>query len=119
MALERPDADGLIMDRAALFVSAQPVEKKITAPDGTEISVHVREVADSDWMRYVAVSASNDPDVQGGARAFLISKGWVNADGSPAATLEEAANLRTIVARQFVSRIIELNAPDRERKGNA
>lgn len=107
------------MDRSAFFISAQPVEKSVTMPDGTVSTVHLREVSDADWMRYVASSASNDIDTQAGARAFLISKAWVNADGSPALSLDDAARLKPIVARQFVRHISAINAPDPARPGNA
>lgn len=107
------------MDKRALFVSAQPVEKEITSADGTAIAVHVCEVSDSDWMRYVATSASNDPDVQAGARAYLIAKGCVDTTGEPQFTHEEACRLKIAIARQLVALIVEHNLPNKDRKGNA
>lgn len=106
------------MDRSALFVSAQPAERELILMDGTVTPVFVREVADADWMRYMAHIQSDNADVQGGARAFLISKGWVDIEGKPVATHEEACALRTPIARQLVKLIIALQ-PEPERKGNA
>lgn len=103
----------------ALFASTEAHPRKVTLPDGSEVELHFREIPAIELRRQHLAETSDDPAVRDGALARLISVGLCNADGTPAITQAQAAQLRPAVAGQMVSHILALSGFDGGDAGNA
>ena len=90
-----------------LFLSVALNKRTITLPDGTEHALLFKEAGSGVFRAYWRADA--DADAQDLAAARLIAASLVNEDGSPAITVERAAQLKPAVSGQIVAAILEVN----------
>jgi hypothetical protein len=79
---------------AGLVVASDPLVREVDFGGGNVQKIPFREISDADWFRYYTRLGSKDEDVRAAARAYLVSVGVANPDGSQAMTLEEALRLK-------------------------
>jgi len=78
----------------SLFVSTAVQEREIELPDGKKLVLHFKELTATDISRYVNALNSKDEDVSVMANAKLIAQSLCDAEGNPAVTVEQAAQLK-------------------------
>lgn len=93
------------------FVSATVHERKVTLADGSEHTLHFREVPAGEYRRFMLAEASDDEDVRIGSLARLIAASVCEADGKPALTYEQASRLKPTAANALLEAVLAVNAP--------
>lgn len=93
------------------FVSSAVHERKVTLADGTEHTLHFREVPAGEYRRFMLAEQSDDEDVRVGSMARLIAASVCEADGRPAMTYEKALQLKPTAANVLLEAVLAVNTP--------
>lgn len=91
----------------SLFLSEALNKRAIRLPDGTEHVLYFKEAGSGAFRAYWRAEA--DPESQDLAAARLIAASLVNVDGTPAISVERAAQLKPAVSGQILAVILEVN----------
>lgn len=93
----------------SLFVSKTVHERKVPLGDGTEHTMHFREIPSGEFRRFQLAEISEDLTVRLTAPAVLIAAGLCQKDGSDAITAAEAASLKPKVAVAIANTVLDVN----------
>lgn len=96
---------------ASFFVTDTIHEKKVKLGDGSEHTLHFKELPAVVFNKYLNGLRSDDEDVRAAAAIPVIVASLVNADGSQALTVEEAARLKPGPLFAITNAITEINEP--------
>lgn len=94
---------------AEFFVSGSLEAKPVALEDGTEHTLWFRQVSAMEYRRFQLAEHSDDDDVRAGSMARLIAASLCNPDGTPALTLERAAQLKPRAAGALLTAVLEVN----------
>lgn len=93
----------------SLFVSTAVQEREVELPDGNKHKMFFKELTSADISRYINALNSQDEEKQISANAKLIAQSLCESNGSPAVTVEQAANLKIGVIGNILEAIREVN----------
>lgn len=83
------------------YVNVVPVEREVTIAGAVD-TVFLLPLTSSDWQKYLkGMSATDDPDARAGAQAFLVHKGFCEADGTPSVSLDQAAGMDESILQEL------------------
>lgn len=99
------------------FVTDQVHERTVTLADGKEHKLYFREVPAGVYEMAMTAMRSEDPDTRKGGVPRLIAASLCEADGSPAITVEKAAQLKPGVSLALANAAFEINPPGYTGKG--
>jgi len=102
----------------ALFASTEAHARKVKLPDGKEEVFYFRELPSVEMRRQHLAETSTDPEVRDKAIARLISVGLCTVDSKPVLSIEQAATLKSSVAGQMVTHIMEVSGFGAAAPGN-
>jgi hypothetical protein len=97
---------------SAFFVSDQLHERKVTLPDGSEHTLHFRELLAHEFLRYRDEQRSESAATRERATPRIIALSLRNPDGTPAMTDEQAAKLRPGAMSALMAAVMEVNTFD-------
>lgn len=94
----------------SFFISEELHARTVALADGTEHTVHFREVGLAQVRGYQLAQNSEDEEVQAGAIAKLIAASVCDPDGRQSMSYETATSLKPNAASALLREILELNA---------
>lgn len=95
----------------SLFISSKVYERTITTPKG-EITIWLKELPNTSYMRFQAAMTSRDDDVRSQAIQRLVAEALCEPDGKPALTFEKACALKVTVLDQIYKHATTLDKAD-------
>ena len=106
------------MKYESFFVSDQIHERKVALADGTEHTLHFRELPAVEFRKFGIAERSEDDEVRAEAMVRLIAASLCELDGKPAMTLDRARRLKSYVAASLFDAVLDVNRA-RGGQGNA
>lgn len=104
---------------ASLFVSDQLHERRVKLGDGSEHTMHFRELPAVAFRSFQIAEASEDEEIRAGSMARLIVASLREPTGEPALTYEKAKTLKPHVQSAIVREILSLNRVDADAEKKA
>lgn len=93
----------------AFFVSTEIHERKLKLADGSEHTLHFRELPVAVYRKFQIAESSEDEDIRAGSMAKLIAASLCEPDGTPAMTYEQALQLKPGPTNKLFAVILSLN----------
>lgn len=93
----------------AFFVSAIPVPKEVTLPDGSTHTIHFKELESAYFERFHEQRASDVEAIRHGSMPTLIAAAVCEPDGKPSMTVAKAMQLKPKVQIMLSGVIMEMN----------
>lgn len=95
---------------AAFFVSPTIHSRQVKLPDGSEHTLHFKELPAAEFTRYHLAQKSEDDDAKVGAIAKLICAALCEADGKPALTYAKAMQLKAGAMAALFDAVLSVNS---------
>jgi hypothetical protein len=95
---------------ASFFVSTEIHQKEVELADGEKHTLYFKELPHVEVRKFQLMESSEDQDVRVLSIAKMIAASLCEADGKPAVTVEQAAQLRASVASKLLMAITDVNA---------
>ena len=92
-----------------LFVGADLHERQVEVAKDRKITLWFKELPATDFIRFHALTTSNEESVRVGAQARLIASCVVNPDGTPAMSYEKALTLKLTPLNAIFAAVVEVN----------
>jgi hypothetical protein len=99
------------MDQS-LFITDTIHERQITGASGQPVTVWIKELPNTAFVRMQQALASKDVDMQAQSIARIVSQAVVEKGGEQAMTFEQACRLKVPVLNQIFDLVIGLNKDD-------
>lgn len=100
----------------SLFISDAVHEKEVELPDGKKHKLYFKELPAVEFRRFQVAQQSEDDEKRAVSIAPLIAASLVNADGTPAITLERALQLKPAPMNAIFTAIMEVNGAGDKKK---
>lgn len=102
----------------SFFVSDDIRERKVALADGTEHTLHFRELPAIEFRKFGLAERSDDDEVRAEAMVRLIAASLCEPDGKPAMTLDQARRLKSHVAGALFEAVLDVNRVHKDEQGN-
>jgi hypothetical protein len=96
----------------SLFISDTIHEKEITGANGKPVTIWLKELPNTAFVRMQQALASKDIDMQSESIPRIVSQAVVDKGGEQAMTFEQACRLKLPVLNQLFNLAIGLNKDD-------
>lgn len=93
----------------SFMVSPDLHTRQVKLPDGSEHTLHFRELPAFEFARFRQAQSSEDENVAAGAMAKLIAASLSEPDGKRAIAYEDALRLKPSAANALIGAILEVN----------
>jgi hypothetical protein len=93
----------------SLFISETIHERVVKLPDGSEHTLHFKELPATIFRAFHLAEQSDNEDTQVGSMAKLIASSLCEPDGKAAITYKEALKLTAPAANALVNAVLSVN----------
>lgn len=94
---------------ATFFVSEQTHERSVKMPDGSEHTLHFRQLPAVEFRKFVFAERSTDEATQAGSAAKIIAASLCDPDGKPALTYQQALKLNPAATKSLIEAVMSVN----------